>query len=258
MNRAPVLFISHGSPDLAVSDNAITESWRSLQQHFNQVNAVVVLSAHWLTDAIHIGANPDPDLVYDFSGFPEALYKLKYPAKMDKAVSLKVQAAVQQHFKHNVNLDSERGFDHGVWVPMLHLLPEIKCPIIPISIGKSLNLNEIYHLGQSLQPLREEGIAIIGSGGLTHNLLAMKTGEKGAGYVRDFEFWVRDKVINGKYQEIIDAPKSYPGFSMLHPTIEHFVPLLFALGASKDNDDLCVIKNEIVFNVLSMESYFWS
>ena len=106
MNRAPVLFISHGSPDLAVSDNAITESWRSLQQHFNQVNAVVVLSAHWLTDAIHIGANPDPDLVYDFSGFPEALYKLKYPAKMDKAVSLKVQAAVQQHFKHNVNLDS--------------------------------------------------------------------------------------------------------------------------------------------------------
>lgn len=256
----PVLFVTHGSPMLAVEPGKTGPALTQLGQALENlpIKAVLVVSAHWITrrDPYILASNEALKTIYDFGGFPRALYELTYPATGSAAIAQKIQATLaSQNIK--THLDPERGLDHGAWVPLRYLFPKPAFPILQLSLPWPLNAEKAIELGKSLQALREQGILIITSGSMTHNLRDVGDNPEPAPYVTPFVDWMRqtlhkrDSVALGNYRTLA------PYAQNAHPTEEHLFPLMVAFGASTDQDQVHEIYDEITYHALAMDHYLW-
>jgi 4,5-DOPA dioxygenase extradiol len=256
INRQPTIFLSHGAPDLAIREGAVTHFLRSLHQQIPKPKAILVISAHWLTDSPMVSAAQHPRTIYDFSGFPEELYHLNYPAPgapelADRVVSLLAQA--------NIPCDSHpsRGFDHGTWTPLIVAYPSADIPVTQLSIQYYRDPRYHWRLGQALEPLRNEGILIIGSGGITHNLYAFDQNYDAPSpyWVQEFDQWLAKTIEQGNWEALIQYRQLAPYAPENHPTEEHLLPLFVALGAVGATARGIQLHHSYTYGAFSMASY---
>ncbi|MES2880106.1 MAG: class III extradiol ring-cleavage dioxygenase [Pseudomonadota bacterium] len=255
--KAPVFFISHGAPTFALEPGVLGAKLTALGRQLTGVKAVLVVSPHWQTRDVKVMSTAAPETVHDFGGFPSALYDLHYPAPGHPQFAAEA-ARLLDKAGLSVSFDERRGLDHGAWVPLRHLLPEATLPVFQVSIPYDLNAASAYQLGQALAPLREQGVMIVNSGGMTHNLYEFRqSGANVAAYAVEFTHWVRQAVTSHDIERLVDYRNLAPHAQRAHPTDEHFLPLLVALGARADGEAAQVIAGGITHSVLSMESYAW-
>ena len=255
MNEAPALFVSHGAPTFALEPGVLGPKLTALHMEQWGLKAAVVASAHWQTRGVQLMCGKAPETVHDFGGFPPALYQLQYPAPGEPALAGSA-AELLRAAGFNVSFDQNRGFDHGVWVPMRYLLPAARTPVFQVSLPLDLDAQGAIRLGQALAPLRRQGVLVMGSGSLTHNLREIfDTSAASATYAVEFTEWVRRRVQERDLAGLMDYRRRAPHALRAHPTEEHFLPLLIALGASDDADEVTVIEGGMTYGVLSMESY---
>lgn len=257
LQRAPVFFISHGAPTFALEPGLLGANLRALGQQLAGVKAVLVVSPHWQTRELQVLTTPRPETVHDFGGFPAALYQLQYPAPGQPALALEALKLLTQA-GWTVTADASRGLDHGAWVPLWHLLPQATVPVFQVSMPHRLDTAGALALGRVLAPLRDQGVLIVGSGSLTHNLYDLQPpAAPAAAYVVEFAHWIRHSVNRADVDALLDYRRLAPHAERAHPTQEHFLPLLVVLGASHELEAAQVIAGDITHGVLSMESYVW-
>ena len=255
--RAPVFFISHGAPTFALDPGQLGAHLRAMGQQLGGIKAVLVVSSHWQTRALQVLTTPKPETIHDFGGFPAALYQLQYPAPGQPELALEAQRLLAQA-GWPVTADAKRGLDHGAWVPLWHLLPQATVPVFQVSMPHQLDTAGALALGRALAPLRDQGVLIVGSGSLTHNLHDLQPpASAAAAYAVEFAHWIRNAVNRADVDALLDYRLRAPHAERAHPTQEHFLPLLVALGASQGAEAAQVIAGDITYGVLSMESYVW-
>ncbi len=254
MSRPPVLFISHGAPTYALAPGLAGAQLGALGRALPSPRAVLIVSPHWTTRETQVGAALRPETIHDFGGFAPALYEIDYPVPGDFSLASKVRAQLNDS-GWPATLDERRGLDHGAWVPMRHLYPAADVPTFQVSMPASLDAASAYRLGQALAPLRDEGILIIGSGSLTHNLYEFRSSDGAVPeYAQLFTAWIRGAVTTGDHARLIRAMEIAPHARRAHPTPEHFLPLLVAAGASI-GEPASVLDGGFTHGVLSMQSY---
>lgn len=256
MSRLPVLFVSHGSPTFALEPGQAGPLLTQLGSRLRDVRAIVVISAHWITrGGVAVTTSPAPETIHDFGGFPAELYALQYPVAGAPQVAAETLALLQAA-GIPAQADDRRGLDHGAWVPLLHLFPQAGIPTLQVSLPYPLDARIALRLGEALAPLREQGVLILASGSLTHNLYELRQpGSRAADYVGVFAKWVAQAVARGDRQALIDYRRLAPEAERAHPTEEHFLPLLVALGASQPGEPLEVLEGGVDYGVLAMDAY---
>jgi len=258
MPVAPSLFISHGAPTFALEPGLLGERLRALRPRIHEIKAVLVVSAHWQSRGARVMTAEAPETMHDFGGFPPELYRLEYraPGAPDTAREAG-QLLAAEGFQ--VAEDANRGLDHGAWVPLLHLFPDARVPVFQVSMPYDLDTAGAWRLGRALAPLRASGVLIVGSGSLTHNLYEVRqNGTDSEPYAREFAGWVREAVTDRDTDRLIRYRRNAPHAERAHPTEEHYLPLLVALGAGADGDEIPeVIEGGMTYGVLSMDSYAW-
>lgn len=228
----PPLFIAHGSPMLALEGGPWGARLSALAASLPPVRAVVVCSAHWETSGgFRITTGAQPRTIHDFGGFPEALYGLQYPAPGDPALAVRVAELLGQAGEV-VQPDPERGLDHGAWVPLRFLFPEARVPVVQLSLPRPRDPRQLWAAGRVLAPLREEGVLVLGSGGLVHNLGLLDWGGTAGPqpWAEAFEAWVLERLGSERPETAMDWIQA-PGARLSVPTTEHLDPLWLALGA---------------------------
>ena len=231
---APVLFVSHGSPELALATEhpwakALGDYGRSLP-----ARAILAISAHWWTHELKITAAPHPGVLHDFSGFQEALYALNYPAPGDPALAASIAATLESS-GFTISQDLARPLDHGAWAVLRHLRPGADLPVIQLSLPR-WEPARLLELGQALAPLREAGIAILASGGLVHNLGRLAWNEQGdqsLPWALEAETWALNAIRNRDTEALLAHRTRWPHSMEAAPTTEHLDPIFVALGATK-------------------------
>jgi 4,5-DOPA dioxygenase extradiol len=257
LQRAPVFFISHGAPTFALEPGQLGAHLRALGQQLSGVKAVLVVSPHWQTRGLQVLTTPKPETIHDFGGFPSALYQLQYPVPGQSELAADALRLLAQA-GWPVTADANRGLDHGAWVPLWHLLPQANIPVFQVSMPHRLDTAGALALGRDLAPLRDQGVLIVGSGSLTHNLYDLQPpAAPAAAYAVEFAHWIRHAVTRADVDALLDYRRLAPHAERAHPTQEHFLPLLVALGASHEAEAAQVIAGDITHGVLSMESYVW-
>jgi 4,5-DOPA dioxygenase extradiol len=253
--KAPALFVSHGAPTFALEPGLLGPKLTQLGEQWSGLTAVAVVSAHWQTPGLEVMRTLEPETIHDFGGFPPALYRLQYPAPGAPALAGDT-AALLEAAGFDVSFDDGRGRDHGVWVPMLYLLPAARIPVFQVSLPFAFDAENALKLGMALKGLRQRGVLVMGSGSLTHNLREIaQTDSNDARYALEFTAWIRRHVQARDLGELTDYRRRAPHAERAHPTEEHFLPLLVAVGASDDDDAIDVIEGGMTYGVLSMESY---
>ncbi|RFF27003.1 MULTISPECIES: class III extradiol ring-cleavage dioxygenase [unclassified Wenzhouxiangella] len=253
MHKLPSLFVSHGAPTFALEPGAIGEKLRLLGRRLSPIKAVVVVSPHWITDNIRVTASPSPSTIHDFRGFDPALYEMDYPAPGDPDLAGRIVERLQQA-GWSARTDSGRGLDHGAWVPLLHLLPEASVPVVQVSLAAELDGESAWSLGRGLSPLAAEGVLVIGSGSLTHNLYEVFRGAEDTGYAEAFTGWIREVIEAGDTRRLKSALDRAPNARRAHPTPEHYWPLVVAAGAGSAMPTT-VLEGGMSYQVLSMDAF---
>lgn len=255
---APVLFVSHGAPTFALEPGVLGPQLRALGQTLSDIRAVLVVSPHWQTHELQVMSTAAPPTIHDFGGFPAALYTLRYDVPGAPALATEVAELLAQA-GWNVSLNGQRGLDHGAWVPLLHLLPEATIPVFQVSLPLSLTPQSALQLGQALSALRARGVMLVGSGSMTHNLYEIEPPDSPAqDYAVEFAHWVRQSVTSNDADRLAHYRQLAPHATRAHPTEEHFLPLLVAMGARTAQDSVRVLRSDVTYGVLSMESYVWA
>jgi 4,5-DOPA dioxygenase extradiol len=257
MSTLPSLYISHGSPMTALQPGATGMRLAELAQAMPRPTAIVIASAHWLAHSPLVGGAAQPETIYDFSGFPRELYALDYPTPGAPALAAQVAGLLDQAGLA-ARIDPQRGLDHGAWVPLRLLYPAADIPVVPVSIQPELGPAHQYALGRALAPLRGQGVLLIGSGSITHNLHDFRAGygaEREAPYVRPFIGWIERKLAAGDVEALLDYRHEAPFAQRAHPTDEHLLPLFFALGAAGDGAHAQRIDAGIDLGFLAMDIY---
>jgi 4,5-DOPA dioxygenase extradiol len=252
------MFISHGSPMFALDSGLAAQNLARQTDKFDSVDAIVVISPHWLTRGNYVITNEQPQTIHDFGGFPSALYKLQYPASGSRSVANKVIDLLNQSgFK--AKAENKRGWDHGVWVPLRHLCPNADKPIVQLSLNANMSPDELERLGKTLMTLRQHKTAIICSGSLTHNLYDIRMShERVANYAERFEKWARETVVAGNIEDAKQPQVKSAHYAQSHPTSEHYLPLIIAMAACDESEEVNILASPILHHSISMESYVWA
>lgn len=226
--RMPVLFVSHGAPTLAL-DAAAGADFARAAAALPRPAAVLALSAHWLDAPATIGTRSRRPLLYDFSGFPDELSHVRYDAPAAARVADELQRRVP-----SLARDDGRPWDHGVWVPLVHMYPAADVPVLQVSVPYRWTPQQLFDLGRSLAPLRERGVLLLGSGGAVHNLgrLEWHAGGTPPDWATQFEGWLRDRLEASAIDDLLAYQERAPEVRRAHPTVDHFLPLLVAAGAA--------------------------
>jgi len=233
MQTLPSLYISHGSPMTALQPGQVGTRLAELAAGLPRPRAIVMASAHWLGRVPRVSAAAQPETIHDFGGFPEALYRLRYPAPGAPELAQDVAARLAQAGLQPV-LDPARGLDHGAWVPLRFLYPQADIPVLQVSIQPALGPAHQLAMGRALAPLRGQGVLLVGSGSITHNLHDWHDYVRGgeAPYVRPFIQWMEAKLRADDLPALLDYRRQAPFAAQAHPTDEHLLPLYFAMGAA--------------------------
>jgi len=254
MSRAPALFVSHGSPMFALEPGQLGPALQRIGASLSPLNAIVVVSAHWQTRGVRVTGVGKPETIHDFGGFPAPLYALQYPAPGEPRIASMVMDRLQSA-GFDATIDSRRGLDHGAWVPLRHLKPDADVPVLQVSLPQDIDAAGAVHLGRALAPLREHGVLVIGSGSLTHNLYELRRSISDPEYAQAFVDWIVDAVVRGDIDALVQYRERAPHAVRAHPTDEHFLPLLVAIGASVDDEPRRLIEGGMTHAVLSMDSF---
>ena len=236
--RMPSLFVSHGSPMTALMDTPAHRWFKSYAAQLPKPRAILIATAHFEEDVPVFTHDAKPEMIYDFGGFPRPLYEMVYSAPGDPDLAMKAAHMVNDA-GFRTGVVQNRGYDHGTWVPLKLMYPDADIPVVQVSVQHAEGSAHHIKVGKALAPLRGEGVLIMGSGSLTHNLweLSRRRGEvdaKALDWVVDFTEWVAEKVGEGDAQAIGDYRAQAPHAKENHPRDEHFLPLPFAMGAGVD------------------------
>lgn len=257
----PVLFVSHGSPLFALNPGTTgpaLHAWANTQAPAAKLKGILLMSPHWMTQGLSVMSGDRPQTWHDFGGFPPEMYELQYPAPGHPELALQVQSLLAP-LGVDVQADAKRPFDHGAWVPLMHLYPQARVPVVQLSLPAAASLEQLHALGQALAPLREQGILIVGSGSMTHNLYELRrVPGPPEPYVLEFCRWIEQTLRGQDTQALFDYRNRAPHAERAHPTDEHFVTLSFALGAAlwgvKPDVQPEYISREVVYRTASMDA----
>lgn len=250
----PALFLGHGSPLNALEDNASSRAWTELGRALPRPAAVLCVSAHWETAGWRVTAMERPRTIHDFRGFPPALHAAQYPAPGSPALAQRVCALLE-------GLDArptqDWGLDHGAWSLLCRLLPQADVPVVQLSLNQAADPREHLELGRLLRPLRREGVWVLGSGNLVHNLGRLDwedaAGASPQAWAVEFDEWVRERILTGDGEALARAEEQ-PLWPLAAPTREHFLPLLPILGLREPGEACAFLTERIVMGSLSMRS----
>lgn len=245
----PVFFIGHGTPMNAVLDNPFTRSLKTMGEALKEKpNAILCISAHWLSEGSYVNSTLRPETIYDFYGFPEELYHIRYPAPGSPTYAQEVIKMIPE-----VAEDQGRGLDHGTWTVLKHLFPRAEIPVFQLSIDYDQSMQYHYDLGQKLKPLRKKGVLILGSGNIVHNLRLVYSREDGAPYnwAIEFDEWVKEKINQRDFASLIHYEKLGQAAKLAVPTVDHYVPLIYSLALAERHEEITYTYEE-VFTSLSM------
>lgn len=254
-------FLSHGAPDIILGSDPAMSSWKNYLKKETPFRAIAVISAHWMEKKITLSGTPLPETIHDFGGFPEKLYQINYPA----SGSLQIAKALNDNlseFGWESSVKTDRGLDHGIWIPLMVMLPEHNIPVVPISLSREIGTREMFQLGRDLHDIIGNDIFFLASGGITHNLneAHISPGVK-ARWAEEFEDWTVRTVLSGKWEDLINYRTIAPHGSRNHPTEEHFLPLLaFAGWVSRAQEkapriSLSVPNRDIAYYCISMTGF---
>ncbi|WP_392559954.1 dioxygenase family protein [Orbus mooreae] len=257
-SKLPVVFITHGSPMLAVEPGKTGPLLTKLGQELNKqdIKAVLMISAHWLTrHSPMLTASVELETIHDFGGFPNTLYQLQYPAKGSPDIAKEIQQQLQQSGL-SVGIDKQRGLDHGAWVPLQYLFPKADIPIIELSMPWPMDAAGAIKFGTALKTLRDNGILIITSGSMTHNLydVGYDNGIE-ANYIKPFVNWVENTVKSHDLTAMANYRTLAPYAAQAHPTDDHFLPLAIALGCSDEGEKITELDAGVTYQALAMNNY---
>lgn len=254
--KMPVLFIGHGSPMNGIEDNAFSKTWAKLGAEIPKPKAVLVVSAHWLTNGTHITAMEAPKTIHDFGGFPQALFDVQYPAPGNPELALETSKLITST---SVGLDHDWGLDHGTWTVVRHMYPNADIPVLQLSIDYSKPPQYHYDLAKELAALRKKGVLIIGSGNMVHNLRMVawdKLNEPEFGYdwAQEINQVFKEKIVAGDVQSLIQYERLGSAAKLAIPTPDHYYPLLYTLGLQDKTDAIDFFNDKAVGGSLTMTS----
>jgi 4,5-DOPA dioxygenase extradiol len=252
----PVLFIGHGSPMNGIEDNEFSRRWKEMGETIPVPTAVIVVSAHWFTRGTKVTAMDFPKTIHDFGGFPEALYQVQYPAPGDPVLARDVAEMIHST---DVELSHDWGLDHGTWTIIRHMYPDANIPVLQLSIDYTHEGKFHFELAKEMKQLRKRGVLIIGSGNMVHNLRMVdwaKLSEPGYGYdwALEMNTTFKNLIMNGLYDDLIHYDRLGTAGQLAIPTPEHYLPLLYTLGASNRKDGIEFFNDKVMGGSLTMTS----
>ncbi len=263
--KMPVLFLGHGSPMNAIEDNVYRRSWQALGQEFGEgkkypmPSLILCISAHWITRGWWLTGMQNPKTIHDFGGFPQELFAQQYPAPGAPAVAEELSKQLVSPIpKGFVGVDMDKwGLDHGTWSVLKPMFPNANIPVMQLSMDYSRAPVEHYMLGQQLRELRNQGVLIVGSGNIVHNL-RMITNGKPHDWNIEFDTWTAAQMADRNYDELANFLKLGNLATMAHPTHDHYLPLLYAAGAVDSKDNVTTFNDILTMGSISMRSVIWS
>jgi 4,5-DOPA dioxygenase extradiol len=255
MKPLPSIFVSHGSPMHALQAGPAGEAWAALGRRLPRPKAILIASAHWETNVPMLTGNAKPETIHDFSGFPEPLYRLRYPVPGAPGLARRAQGLLRDA-GFTAAIDGLRGLDHGAWAPLLYAYPGADIPVSQLSVQPALGPRHHLAVGKALKKLTEEGVLVIGSGHMTHNLRDRAPGSgTPAPYALEFQAWVKQKIEEGDFEALADYRSASLQGARAHPSEEHFLPLFVALGAAPQGGRPERVFEAIESGVLAMDTY---
>lgn len=254
--KLPVLFIGHGSPMNGIEDNEFSQTWKKFGKEIAKPKAVIVISAHWLTNGTKITAMENPKTIHDFGGFPQELFNVQYPAKGAPELAISTSKLITST---QVELDHDWGLDHGTWTVVRHMYPNADIPVLQLSIDYNKPAQYHYDLAKQLASLRKKGVLLIGSGNMVHNLRMIawdKLNESNYGYDWAIEMnsIFKDKIQSGNVKSLIAYEKLGTAAQLAIPTPDHYFPLLYNLGLQDEMDEISFFNDKLVGGSLTMTS----
>ncbi len=252
--RMPVLFAGHGSPMIALEDNGLTRKLGEIGKGLPRPRAILCISAHWITKGSFVSTSPSPAMIYDMYGFPDALYRVQYPAPGFPEGGEEV---IQTLGKDLIHPDNEWGFDHGNWTIMKHLFPKADIPVFQMSIDYEKPMEYHFELASRLKPLRDKGILIIGSGNITHNLRELDFSDVNArpfDWAREFDEKIKSSLDSGNAQGLIRYQEAGSSARLAVPEPSHYFPLVYTAGLRDTNEEAVYFNDVFQYGSLSMRS----
>lgn len=252
--KMPVLFVGHGSPMNAIEDNEYTLTWAKIASEIPRPKAILSVSAHWYTKDSRVNDQQKPRIIYDMYGFPAALYALKYDAEG----SAEFAHMTKELVKRDVKIDNSFGIDHGTWSVLCRMYPQADIPVYQLSIDMNASVEEHFIIGQQLSELRDKGVLILGSGNVVHNLSRIDWEmDGGFPWAVEFDNYIKEKIIKRQYDDVIRYENAGPSSKLAFNTLEHYLPLLYVLGASREDDTLTIFNDSCTLGSLSMTCYLF-
>jgi 4,5-DOPA dioxygenase extradiol len=234
----PAIFLGHGNPMNALMDNSYTQGWRRIGERMPKPKAILSISAHWYVPGTALTVNTAPRIIHDFGGFPPELYQVQYSAPGDPDLARRIQAMLAPW---PVKLDRSWGLDHGTWSVLCHVYPGADIPVVQLSIDKTQAPAFHYEIGRKLAPLRDEGVLIVGSGNLVHNLRAYAWGrrlQEPYDWAIRFERRAKRLMLAGEHQPLIEYESLGPDAALSIPTPDHYLPLLYVLATRRQGEEI--------------------
>lgn len=249
----PVLFIGHGSPMNAIEQNEFTETWKKLASSLVKPQAILCISAHWETKGTFVTAMEKPSTIHDFGGFPKALFDVQYPAPGSPELATETRNMVQTT---QISLDNSWGLDHGAWSIIMQLYPNADIPVVQLSIDYTREPEYHYLLAKQLKSLRNKGVLILGSGNMVHNLrmLDWNSPDRGFDWALEADETFRKLIESKNHAQLVNYRKLGKSVELAVPTPEHFLPLIYTLGMSNENDPVQFFNDKPVMGSLTMTS----
>ncbi len=252
--RMPVLFVGHGNPMNAISDNAFTREWERVGRELPEAQAVVVISAHWLTPgSTHITDAPRNRVIYDFGGFPDELYRVEYPTRGDAEVA---RILARHLVEYEAQLDAQWGLDHGTWSVLKHLAPAPEMPVLQVSIDYTMPLPALFELYSRLQALRRRGVVFIGSGNIVHALSRVKwDGGEPWDWAQQFDADTAAALRERRTDRLLDPYGTWAEARIAVPTDDHYRPMVAALSLLDHHEELRFFNDSIDLGSVGMRSF---
>jgi 4,5-DOPA dioxygenase extradiol len=248
--KTPLLFVGHGNPMNAIEDNAYSLKWKEIGTRLEKPKAIVCMSAHWLTQGSFITSNLEPEIIYDFYGFPEKLYHVQYPAKGSREIADKIHTC-----EKSIELNAEWGIDHGAWSVLKRMFPNASVPVLQLSIDFSRPPSDQIELMGRLKQMRDEGIMFIGSGNIVHNLGLVRMNGGAYDWASDFEQKAKGLISNKNLSALINYHSLGLSAQLAIPTDDHYRPLLNTLALCDDKESASFFNEGIDMGSVSMLSF---
>lgn len=250
--KMPAIFLGHGSPMNVIEENEFSKAWELLGNSLPRPKAILSISAHWETRGTFVTAMETPRTIHDFGGFPQALFDIQYPAKGDPALAKRIQSLVTET---KVDLDHRWGLDHGTWGVLARMYPKADIPVVQLSLDKALSPAGHYKIGKELKPLRNEGVLILGSGNIVHNLRYFSfdaEAEEPLDWAVEFDEKIKQLLLKGDHQGVCEFETLGEIARLSAPTPEHFWPLIYIVSLQEKNEKVAFPLEGMVAKSISM------